>query len=221
MIFLVLGAPGSGKGTQAKLLVKKLDYNYLQTGEACRKIAKEDSPLGRKIDEIMHQKGLLAPDRLMCEVVKSWLTKTGIKKGIVFEGYPRNVNQYRVWRKMLSEKGRQPDLVFYLKVSQKTIIKRSSARRICPQCSLEYNLVTNPPKKEGVCDRCQVKLIHRKDDYPEVVERRIRTFNQVTRPLINVVRKDGILEEVDGERPIEVIHQDIMGRIRKYQTMGK
>jgi adenylate kinase len=221
MIFLVLGAPGSGKGTQAKLLVKKLGYNYLQTGEVCREIAKEDSPLGRKIDEMMHQKGLLVPDALMHKIVKSWIAEVGVKKGIVFEGYPRNVVQYRVWREMLSENEVQPDLVFYLKVGQKAIIKRSSARRICPQCSLEYNLITKPPKKEGVCDQCQAKLIHRKDDYPEVVERRIKTFNRVTRPLVDVVRKDEILEEVDGERSIEAIHQDIMGRIKKYQAAPK
>ncbi len=221
MIFLVLGAPGSGKGTQAKLLVKKLGYNYLQTGEACRAIAKEDSPLGRKIDDIMNKKGGLAPDSLMHKVVNNWLDRMGVKKGIVFEGYPRNVAQYGVWKRMLAKRGVQPDLVFYLKVSRKVIIERNSARRVCPKCSSEYNLVTKPPKKEGLCDRCQAKLILRRDDQPEVVERRIQTFHRVTRPLVDVVKKDGVLEEVDGERSIEAIHQDIISRIEKYQTRKK
>jgi len=221
MIFLVLGAPGSGKGTQAKLLVKKLDYNYLETGKVCRAMAKRNSPLGRKVNDLMHKKGVLVPDDIMEQIVKSWLDKVGVKKGIVFEGYPRNVTQHQIWKKMLTEKGVQPELVFYLKVSHKVIVARNSARRICPKCSYEYNLITKPPKREGFCDQCQAKLILRQDDQPKVVERRIKTFNQVTRPLVEVVKKDGLLEEVDGERSIEAIHQDIMGRIKKYQAAPK
>jgi len=221
MIFLILGAPGSGKGTQAKLLVKTLGYNYLQTGEVCRAIAKEDSPLGRKIDYLMHEKGALVPDPLIHKAVKSWLDKMGVKKGIVFEGYPRNVAQYQVWKKMLAERRKRSEMVFYLRVSQKAVIERSSARRVCPKCSFEYNLVTKLPKKKGVCDKCQTKLIHRKDDYPEVVEKRIKTFLQITKPLVKIIRQDGILEEVNGERSIKVIHQDIMSRIRTYQAEKK
>jgi len=145
MIFLILGAPGSGKGTQAKLLVKTLGYNYLQTGEVCRAIAKEDSPLGRKIDYLMHEKGALVPDPLIHKAVKSWLDKMGVKKGIVFEGYPRNVAQYQIWKKILAERKKRPEMVFYLRVSQKAVIERSSARRVCPRCSSEYNLATKPP----------------------------------------------------------------------------
>lgn len=215
MNIVVLGPPASGKGTQAELVAKKLNLQYFEAGNVLREITKEKSPLGQEVYRIMNQEGKLLPDEMMDQVVNQWLSKAEIKKGVVFDGYPRKLSQYPTWQKMLAEKGEKVDKVIYLKVSEEISVKRIAARRVCPQCDGEYNLITEPPKKEGLCNQCQKKLIQREDDKPEVVEKRLKTYYQLTQPLVDLVRKQGILMEVDGERPIEVIHQDIMNRLEQ------
>ncbi len=221
MILIFLGPQGSGKGTQAKLLVKKLGCHYLEIGDVLREKAEEKSSLGQEINRFINQEGKLVPENIMKKIVADWLNKVDFGKGIIFDGYPRNLEQYRNLQGLLTKKGKGIDLVIYLKLSRTTSIKRLSARRICPRCNLEYNLVTKPPRKEGLCDRCQGKLIQRKDDFPQLIKGRLDIYYRLTQPLIDSVRKEGILEEVDGERSIEVIHQDIKDRIKKYQAAGK
>lgn len=215
MILLFLGPPASGKGTQAELVAKELNLQYFEAGDVLREIVKEKSPFGQKIDRIMNQEGKLLPDQIMDQVVAKWLAKAEIRNGVVFDGYPRKLSQYPTWQKMLAEKREKVDKAIYLKVSQETSVERITSRRVCPQCDAEYNLITEPPRKKGLCDQCQKKLVQRQDDKPEVVKKRLKTYRQLTEPLIKHIRQQGILMEVDGERPIEVIHQDIMERLKQ------
>jgi len=215
MKIIFLGPPGSGKGTQAKLIVKKLNLQYFESGDILREKAREEDTLGREIDRIIHQEGKYVPDKMVVEIVKGWINKDRLEQGIIFDGFPRTLNQYQDLQKVLTEKGSGIDQVIYLKVSEEESIRRLSARRICLQCDFEFNLVTKPPKKDELCDQCQKKLIQRKDDAPEIIKKRLQTYYQLTRPLVESVRQQGILEEIDGERSINEIHQDILGRIKK------
>ncbi len=215
MNIIILGQPASGKGTQAELLAKKLQLAYLEMGDVLREIVKEKTPFGKKIDRIMHQKGVLVSDAIIKKVASDWLDKREALKGIVFDGYPRKLSQYQDLEEMLEARGMKIDKVIYLDVSDDTSVKRIDSRRVCSQCDAEYNLITKPPRKNQLCDQCQVKLNQRKDDKPEVVKKRLKVYHQLTEPLINYVRRKGILMEVDGERSIRAIHQDIMARLKQ------
>ena len=215
MNIVIIGPPGSGKGTQAKLLVERLDAHYFQSGEILRRKAKEKTPLGRKIDRLINQAGQLVSDQLMAEIVNDWLDRVGVEKGIVFDGYPRQISQYQTLTKILASRGTEIDKVIYLKVSQKTAGQRLAARRVCPRCGRGYNLLTRPPKEDQLCDCCQVELIQRQDDTPSVIKTRLETYHRLTQPLVAFLRQRGILIEIDGERSIEAIHQEIMKQIEK------
>jgi len=213
MIIIFLGPPGSGKGTQAKLLHQKLGGFYFEGGDVLRRKAEENNSLGKKIKEIIYQQGKLVPDNLMKKILEDWLAGKDIKKGIIFDGFPRSLGQYQILKEILLKKGEKINKVIFLKVSESVLVSRLSSRRVCPQCGLEFNLVTKPPKKDEVCDSCGTKLIQRADDTPEVIKARLKTYFEKTQTLIDLAKKEGILEEVDGERKIEEIHQEILRRI--------
>ena len=210
MIIIFLGPPGSGKGTQAKLLHQKLGGFYFEGGGVLRRKAEETNPLGRKIKEIIYQQGKLVPDNLMKKILEDWLAGKDIKKGIIFDGFPRSLGQYQILKEILLKKGEKINKVIFLKVSESVLVSRLSSRRVCPQCDLEFNLVTKPPKKDEICDFCGTKLIQRADDTPEVIKARLKTYFEKTQPTVGLAKKEGILEEVDGERKIEEIHQEIL-----------
>jgi len=213
MIIIFLGPPGSGKGTQTKLLHQKLGGFYFEGGDVLRRKAEENNPLGKQIKEIIYQQGKLVPDRLMKKILEDWLVGKDIKKGIIFDGFPRSLAQYQDLKEILSKRGQKITKVIFLKVSEPVLISRLSSRRICPKCGLEFNLVTNPPKKDEVCDSCGTKLIQRADDAPEIIKARLKTYFEKTQPLVDLAKEEGILEEMDGERKIEEIHQEILRRI--------
>lgn len=215
MNIVVLGQPASGKGTQAELLTKKLQLAYLEMGDVLREVTKKKTPFSKKIDWIMHKKGVLVSDAIIKKVASDWLDKREALKGIVFDGYPRKLSQYQDLEEMLEVRGMKIDKVIYLDVSDEISIKRIESRRICSRCDAEYNLITKPPRKSQLCDQCQVRLSQRQDDKPEVVKKRLKVYHQLTEPLIDYVRQQRILIEIDGERPIEAIHQDIMDRLKQ------
>lgn len=214
MNILILGATGSGKGTQAKLLVKKFGFQYFESGDILREKAKEKSPLGEEVKRVMKE-GVFVPNKIMAEVFADWLNKTRINKGIIFDGYPRVIDQYRDLQQMLSEKKLEVDRVIYLRLSPEEVMRRIMARRICPKCDIEYNLVTKPPNQGELCDKCQNKLIQREDDTEKSVQKRLSFQWPQIKELIDFVRQQGILIEVDGERSIETIHQEILARLEK------
>jgi len=148
MNVVFLGPPASGKGTQAELMAKKLNLQYFEAGNVLREIAEGKTPLTEEINRVMHEEGKLLPDEIMNRVVSQWLASRDVRKGVVFDGYPRKLSQYHSLQRMLIERGTKVDKVIYLKVSQEVSIKRISSRRICPKCDREYNLITEKPKKD-------------------------------------------------------------------------
>jgi len=213
MIIIFLGPPGSGKGTQAKILHQKLGGFYFEGGNILRKKAEENSSLGRKIKKIIYQKGKLVPDDLMEKILKEWFRGKDISRGVVLDGFPRNLSQYQMLKKVLSQKGEKINKVIFLRVSEAVVIKRLLARRVCPKCGLEFNLITKPPKKDEICDSCGTKLKRRADDTPEMIKARLHTYLEKTQPLLDFLKKEGVLEEIDGERRIEDIYQEISKKI--------
>lgn len=176
MNILLVGPQGSGKSTQVKLLAEKLGVPYLSTGEIFRQMAKEKTALGRKIKNIL-KKGLLIDDKQTIEIVKEYLKKSEFKQGFVAEGFPRNLYQAKRLKKVF-------DKVFYLAIRQEEIMRRLTARRICQDCKANFNKLTKPPKKEGICDECGGKLIQRDDDKKEVIKKRLEIYYQETRSVL-------------------------------------
>ncbi len=205
MKILIIGPQGSGKSTQAKLLAQKLGVPYLATGEIFRQMAKEPTPLGQKIKKLLKQ-GFLVDDETTIKIVKKYLKRPEFQGGFVAEGFPRNLVQAEKLKKVF-------DKVFYLKVNQSVIIKRLTARRICQDCKADFNLLTKPPKLEGVCDHCDGNLVQREDDTEEAIKKRLEIYHQLTEPVLDFYRRQGILEELDVERPVETILKDTLSRL--------
>jgi len=208
MNIIILGPPGSGKGTQAKLLAEKLSLYHFQTGKFSRNLAKRDPRIKKIIDS-----GKLIPEQEMTSYVSKYLEeKVPDAEDILFEGYPRFITQHEYLKGWMQSKGRKINAVISLDISEKEAIRRLSARRICEQCGDVYNLITNPPSGDKC--RCGGKLIQREDDSPKSIIVRFKYYKDNTKKLIDYVEKTGNLIRVDGERPIKVIFEDIMARLK-------
>jgi len=214
MNLLLIGPPSSGKGTQAEKLAEKFQLAYVNMGGIFRKMKNEETPLAHKVREY-YGKGVWVPDEIVIQVINEYLRGLGRLDGVVFDGFPRVLNQGIYFDQYLNEKGQKIDLVIYLSLPEEETRKRISNRRACEKCDQVYNLLTKRPKTEGICDLCQGKLIVRSDETPEAIETRLKEFRTKTVPLIEYYRKRGLLEEVDGNRPIEVIFGDLLQRIKK------
>ncbi|MFP3293951.1 MAG: adenylate kinase [Hydrogenobaculum sp.] len=203
MILVLLGPPGSGKGTQGALLKNKLGFEHISTGDMLRAEVSKKSPLGLKAEEYMKQ-GLLVPDDLIIAMIKNILIQAP-NKNYVFDGFPRNVNQAEAFETMLNTMGLQVDKVFYFDLDDDVIIKRLSGRRVCPKCSATYNIYYQKPKNDTLCDNDATPLIQRDDDKEEIIANRLRVYKEQTFPLIEyyksknklfVVSANGTQEEV-------------------------
>jgi len=194
MRLILLGPPGAGKGTQAEVLVEKLNVPQISTGDILRAAVKAGTPVGLKAKAIMDA-GDLVPDDVIIGVVKERLTKDDCKNGYIFDGMPRTIAQAEA----LDENGIVIDMVLSIEVPDEVIIKRLGGRRTCPECGMIYHIETKKPSKEGVCDVCGVALIIRKDDEAETIKNRLETYHNETEPLINYYRKQGKLKDVGGE----------------------
>lgn len=210
MNIIILGPQGSGKGTQAKLLADEFGLYYFESGKFLRKLAKEDE----RIDQIINKEGRLIPDDEIFSYVKKELNqKDPDLDGMILDGYPRSVKQYKLLTDWLEENGEDIDYAIFLDISEKETIRRLSARRMDEETGNIYNLITNPPPEDLDAE----KLVQRPDDKPEAIKTRLEQYNEQTQPLINLLREKGILMEVDGERPIDVVFKDITGRIKHGQ----
>lgn len=210
MNIIIFGPQGSGKGTQARLLAKKTGNFYFESGVFSREIASRDP----YIDKLINKKGKLIPDRKMFEHLKRYLEDKKVDlSNVIFEGYPRSIEQYELLNNYLKKKGKKIDLAIYLKISEKETVRRLSERRVCRKCGEIYNLMTNPPK--GKKCKCGGELVQREDDKPGPIRKRLELYKKNTEPLIDTFRKEGILVEIDGERPIEVIAKDLQTLLKK------
>ncbi|MBM6989897.1 MAG: adenylate kinase [Mobilibacterium timonense] len=210
---VLLGPPGAGKGTQAVKLVDKYQVPHISTGDIFRKNISEGTELGVKAKSYIDA-GKLVPDELTCEIVTSRLLEDDCANGFLLDGFPRTIFQADKLDQFLKENGMKLDIVINLSVPSEQIISRLSGRRICRSCGASYNIVTIPPKKEGVCDRCGGELYQRKDDAPETVASRLKTYDEQTAPLVDYYKNTGVLADFDGTKDAEAIFGDIV------QTIG-
>ena len=197
MKIIMLGAPGAGKGTQAKMIAEKYTIPHISTGDIFRANIKEGTELGQKAKEYM-DKGLLVPDELVVNLVVDRLTWEDAKNGYVLDGFPRTIPQAEALTKALAEKGEKVDFAIDIDVPDQNIIDRMGGRRACVSCGATYHIVNIPPKVEGICDKCGAKLILRDDDQPETVRKRLDVYHEQTQPLIDYYTEEGVLKEVDG-----------------------
>lgn len=212
MNIILLGPQAGGKGTQGKLLSQKYKVFHLEVGSYLREKARRD----KKIDEIINKKGRLLSDGLTFSIVKEYLEKNsqGLES-IVFDGFPRNVSQYKLLKDYLEKRSRKIDRVFFLDLSEDEVLRRLANRRVCPECGQLYNLLTNPPKAKGVCDRCSASLGLRPDDRPEIIKKRLKSYWTQTAPLVSVFKNEGILVRIDASDPIEKIFRKIESELKK------
>jgi adenylate kinase len=210
MNLVILGPQGSGKGTQAELLAKKFGFNYVEMGNILRSIANSDNQHANQVRESM-KKGEKVPDEFVRLIAWDHISKMDKSKGFLFDGYPRSVSQYEHIEDMLRKFGQKLDKVIYVRISEEEVIKRLSARRICSKCGNVYNIITKPsPKGEYECE-CGGKLYQREDDQPEAIRQRLQWG--WTTEVKEKARNEGILVEIDGERPIDVIQKDIVSKL--------
>ena len=210
MIIIMLGAPGTGKGTVAGILQEKLGIKQVSTGDIFRKNIKEGTKLGKLSKEYMDQ-GKLVPDEITIEIIKERLNEPDVQNGAILDGFPRTVEQAKALDKMLAERGQKVDKVINLSTPKQEIIERIVNRRICSnqECRTIYNIILNPPKVEGICDKCGSKLVTRKDDTEETVKARIKDYNIETKPLIEFYQNKGILETHVVSVSINHLGQDV------------
>uniref|UniRef100_A0A7C3MMV3 Adenylate kinase n=1 Tax=Dictyoglomus thermophilum TaxID=14 RepID=A0A7C3MMV3_DICTH len=205
---IFLGPPGAGKGTHAKEISYILNIPHISTGDIFREAIKNQTELGMRVKEFLDS-GKLVPDELVWEVVKDRLDTEDCKDGFILDGFPRTILQAELLDKYLNE--RNADLkVIYLDASDDLVIKRLSSRRVCKNCGAIYNIISMPPKKEGICDICGGELYQRSDDYPEVIKKRLETYYKETQPLIDYYKNRGVMYTIIAEKDREEVLQEIL-----------
>ena len=202
MKIVMLGAPGAGKGTQAKMISEKYGIPHISTGDIFRANIKENTELGQKAKTYM-DKGLLVPDELVVDLVVDRLAQDDAKKGYVLDGFPRTIPQAEALTEALKKQGTAIDYALDIEMEDQAIIDRMAGRRVCAKCGATFHVVNIPPKKEGVCDNCGGELELRDDDAPETVKKRLNVYHEQTAPLIEYYKKQGILHEIDGTLGID------------------
>lgn len=197
MKIIMLGAPGAGKGTQAKKIAEKYKIPHISTGDIFRANIKNGTELGNKAKTYMDQ-GLLVPDELVVDLVVDRVKQEDCANGYVLDGFPRTIPQAEALDTALEAIGEKIDYAINVEVPDENIVSRMSGRRACVACGATYHLVHIPPKTEGLCDTCGKELILRDDDKPETVEKRLKVYHDQTQPLIDYFTKKNVLVEVDG-----------------------
>lgn len=213
MKIIMLGAPGAGKGTQAKKIAAKYEIPHISTGDIFRANIKNGTELGKKAKTYMDQ-GLLVPDELVVDLVVDRVQQEDCKNGYVLDGFPRTIPQAESLDAALEKLDEKIDYAVNVEVPDENIINRMGGRRACVGCGATYHIVYNPTKVEGVCDACGEKLILRDDDKPETVQKRLTVYHDQTQPLIDYYSKSGVLKEVDGTVDMEDVFAaivDILG----------
>lgn len=211
---VLLGVQGSGKGTQAAILKDKLQLLHLSTGDLFRAMKTEDSPLARRVQDLMRA-GELIPDDVTNEMVQARLTKADAQRGVILDGYPRNANQAKFLDELLAERNDRVLVAHVLELDREIAIRRSEGRRFSQDKTRVYNIYTNPPKADGVDDVDGQPLVQREDDYREAVERRIDLYYTETAPLIEYYQSKQVLQRIDADRSIEAVSVDMLAAVAR------
>ena len=204
MKIIMLGAPGAGKGTQAKMIADKYGVPHISTGDIFRANIKNGTELGMEAKKYMDQ-GLLVPDELTVRILLDRVAQDDCKNGYVLDGFPRTIPQAEVLDSELTKLGDHIDYAINVDVPDENIVKRMSGRRACLNCGATYHIEHVPPKKEGICDVCGSELVLRDDDKPETVKNRLNVYHEQTQPLIDFYTEKGVLKTVDGTVPMEEV----------------
>lgn len=204
MKLVLIGCPGAGKGTQAKMLSKKYDIAHISTGDLLREQIKKGTELGKKVSEIINAGGLVSDD-IVSAMLAERIKADDCKKGYILDGYPRNVSQAEGLDSIVGSL----DKVICFDVDDETIVDRMSGRRSCPKCGKMYHVKYNPPKSEGVCDDCEETLIQRADDNEETVLNRLKVYHETTAPVIDFYENKGILMRTNGVGDINEIFNNV------------
>ncbi|MCI8624965.1 MAG: adenylate kinase [Lachnospiraceae bacterium] len=209
MKIIMLGAPGAGKGTQAKKIAERYGLPHVSTGDIFRANIKNGTELGMEAKKYMDQ-GMLVPDELTVKILLDRVAQEDCKNGYILDGFPRTIPQAEVLDKALTELGDKIDYAVNVHVPDENIVNRMSGRRACVSCGGTYHVVYAPTKKEGICDACGGELILRDDDKPETVQKRLAVYHEQTQPLIDFYQNKGILVEVDGTKEMAEVFEAIV-----------
>lgn len=207
-VVVMLGPPGSGKGTQAKRLVEVLGTPHVSSGDLFRHHLGQETELGLMAQAYMEQ-GELVPDDVTVNMVIQRIRMPDCEEGVILDGFPRTLNQAEALDEALRGQGMVLSLVPLIQVSDEEVIRRLTARRVCEDCGAVYNLVFQPPRQDGVCDICEGHLYQREDDNPETVRHRLYTYYKETSPLIGYYFAKGILVEIDGEQSVNEVQRQL------------
>jgi adenylate kinase len=214
MHLILFGAPGVGKGTQAKLISAKYNIPQISTGDMLRETVKSQTTLGKKAEQIMSE-GHLVPDELMLELIEERLSRDDCHNGFILDGFPRTIAQAEELD-ILLERIHMPRLIcIEIRVPDKIIIRRLSSRRICEKCGADYNILTNPPPSDSVCIKCGGTITRRKDDKESTIKKRLKVYQEQTAPIRDYYQKKGVYFEVDGSQPINEVSASIMNILEK------
>lgn len=209
MKIIMLGAPGAGKGTQAKKIAEKYQIPHISTGDIFRANIKEGTELGMKAKQFMDQ-GLLVPDEVTIGMLLDRIHKDDCENGYVLDGFPRTIPQAESLTKALAEIGEKIDYAIDVDVPDENIVNRMAGRRACLTCGATYHVTFAPPKKEGICDVCGAELVLRDDDKPETVQKRLSVYHEQTQPLITYYKEAGVLVSVDGTQEMNAVFTSIV-----------
>ncbi len=212
MNIILLGPPGSGKGTQAKEIIEKHSIPQISTGDLLREAVKNETELGKKAKEYMDA-GKLVPDEVVVGMVKERLQKDDCQNGFILDGFPRTVPQAEALDQTLSEVGKKIDNVLSIEVPDSEVVERLSGRRTCENCGTMYHVKFNPPKQEGVCDKCGGKLYQRDDDNEKTIKNRLQVYHDQTSPLKDYYSKKGLVKEIEGVGDIAQIKQAVLNAL--------
>lgn len=208
MNIVLLGPPGSGKGTQAKFITEEFHIPHISTGDIFRKNIKDQTALGKKAKEYI-DKGLLVPDEVTVAIVEDRLKEDDCKSGFLLDGFPRTVFQADALENVLKSMGKSLEHVINIEVSKDALVERLTGRRVCPSCGASFHIAFNPPKEDNKCDYCKADLVHRADDTLETVNSRLNVYEEQTKPLINYYVNKNIIRNIDGQRDMKVVFGDI------------
>ncbi|GAK43043.1 adenylate kinase [Paenibacillus urinalis] len=213
MNILFMGPPGAGKGTQAEAIVNEFGIPHISTGDAFRLAIKQGTPIGIKAKEYMDQ-GKLVPDDVTIGIVEERLQQPDCEKGFLLDGFPRTISQAEALDGILERLNTGLDHVINLKVDRNKLLARLTGRRLCKNCGSTYHVVFNPPKQEGICDKCGGELYQRSDDNEESVGTRLDEYINKTAPLLTFYENKGLLRQIDGEQEIHAVSQEIVSLLR-------
>jgi adenylate kinase len=209
MILILLGPPGSGKGTQAKMLMQKYEIPQISTGDILRAEVKKGSELGMKAKEIMDSGGLVG-DEIILGIIDSRIDEEDCKKGFILDGFPRTIAQADGLKELLEKKSLKLDKVINVEVNDEEVVKRISGRWTCKECEEIFNTYTKPEKEKGKCDKCSGELYQRDDQKEEIVRDRLKVYNEQTQPLIKYYKNEDNLVDIDGMLSINEVFEEVL-----------